>query len=216
MKDILIIVSTYNRRDLTGITLDSLKRCKSHASDVLILDDNSDTFSKEWLARWDWQVERRESRAKVGRAALARYTRFLESPEQYQYLCAVDNDIIVGAKFEYRLRQLWEVVKKPGVLTVVTGYRSITQKVLEDHADWVVVDGVGGAIQFVDRATAQAVVGAMPSAWWGHNWDHCISKIYERKIAPSRSLAQHLGVHGDGVNGLSFDVAHDFVGENQW
>jgi hypothetical protein len=215
MKDILIIVSTFNRRDLTGITLDSLKRCKSHASDVLILDDNSDRFPLNWLTRWDWPVERRESNVGVGKAALCRYTRFLESPAQYKYLCAVDNDLLFGAQFDYRLRQLWEITKSDA-LTVVTGYRSVTQKALEDHDDWQLVDGVGGAIQFVDRETATAVVGSMPSPWWGRNWDHCISKVFQRKIAPKRSLAQHLGIHGDGVNGISVDVAREFVGENAW
>lgn len=216
MKDILIVVSTFNRRDLTGITLDSIQRCKSPASDVLILDDNSDTYGMDWLTRWNWPVERREAAIKVGRAALCRYTRFLESPEQYRYLCAVDNDLLFGAYFDYRLRQLWEITRQEGVLSVVTGYRSVTQRVLVEHEDWCEVDGVGGAIQFVDRPTAHALVGAMPHVWWGHNWDHCISKVFQRKIATKRSLAQHLGIHGDGVNGLSVDVAHEFVGENRW
>lgn len=216
MKDILIIVSTFNRRDLTGVTLDSLRRCKSQASDVLILDDNSNLYGTDYLSRWGWPVERREANVGVGRAALCRYTRFLESPEQYRYLCAVDNDLLFAAKFDYRLRQLWEVTRKESVLTVLTGYRSVTQRVLVTHDDWLEVDGVGGAIQFVDRETAHAIIGAMPHIWWSHNWDHCISRVYQRKIAPVRSLAQHLGVHGDGANGISEDVAFDFVGENQW
>lgn len=216
MKDILVIVSTFNRRDLTGITLDSLKRCLSPASDVLILDDNSDKYPLNWLCRWSWPVERRESKVGVGKAALARYLRFLESSDQYRYLCAVDNDMIFGARFDYRLRQAWEIYRNPEMLTVMTAYRSVTQRVLVEHEDWVTVDGVGGAVQFVDRLTAKALVETMPSTWWAHNWDHCISRVYQRKLAPRRSLAQHLGNHGDGVNGASDDVAFDFVGENQW
>lgn len=216
MKDILVIVSTCNRRDLTGVTLDSLKRCLSPASDVVILDDNSECYPLDWLSKWGWPVERRDMRVGVGMAAFLRYRRFLNSPAQYQYMCAVDNDLIFGAQFDHRLRQLWEVVKAPERTTVVTGYRSVTQKVLEEHDDWVEVDGVGGAIHFVDRLTAQHIVDTMPTAWWAHNWDHCISRIYQRKIAPCRSLAQHLGVHGDGVNGVSEDVAFDFVGEARW
>lgn len=216
MKDILVIVSTCNRRDLTGVTLDSLKRCLSPASDVLILDDNSECLPLNWLLRWGWPVERREVRIGVGRAAMSRYTRFLESPEQYRYLCAVDNDLIFGARFEYRLRQMWEVVKDPEKLTVLSGYRSVTQKIIEDHGHWLVMDGIGGAIQFVDRPTAKRLIDTMPPAWWAHNWDHCISKVYQRKIVPKRSWAEHLGTHGDGVNGVSVDIAHDFVGENKW
>lgn len=215
MKDILVIVSTANRRDLTGITLNSLKRSLSPASDVLILDDNSECYPIDWLLGWGWPVERREARIGVGRAAMSRYTRFLQSPEQYRYLCAVDNDLIFGARFDYRLRQLWEVIKNDE-LTILTGYRSVTQKVLAEHEDWVEVDGVGGAVHFVDRLTAQQLMDTMPDNWWGHNWDHCISRVYRRKIAPRRSLTEHLGIHGDGVNGVSVDVAHDFVGENLW
>lgn len=215
MKDILVIVSTANRRDLTGITLNSLKRCLSPASDVLILDDNSDTYPLNWLLNWGWPVEHREARIGVGKAALSRYTRFLQASDQYRYLCAVDNDLIFGARFDYRLRQLWDVTKSDQ-LTILTGYRSVTQKVLAEHEDWVEVDGVGGAVHFVDRMTAQRLVDTMPKHWWGHNWDHCISRVYQRKIAPRRSLAEHLGIHGDGVNGVSVDVAYDFVGENQW
>lgn len=216
MKDILVIVSTANRRDLTGITLNSLKRCLSPASDVLILDDNSECYPLDWLASWGWPVERREVRLGVGKAALSRYTRFLQAPEHYRYLCAVDNDLIFGAQFDCRLRQLWEVIKHPDQLTILTGYRSVAHKVLVEHEDWVEVSTVGGAINFVDRLTAQRLVDTMPSLWWGHNWDHCISRVYQHKVAPRRSLAEHLGIHGDGVNGLSTDVAYDFVGENQW
>jgi hypothetical protein len=215
MKDILVIVSTCNRRDLTGITLNSLKRCLSPASDVIISDDNSECLPMNWLLNWGWPVERCETRMGVGKAALLRYTRFLQSPEHYRYLCATDNDLLFGAQFDYRLRQLWEATRSTE-LTVITGYHSVTQIVLEDHGDWQVVDGVGGAVQFVDRKTAAMVINTMPSSGWGRNWDHCISKIFERKITTKRSLVEHLGIHGDGVNGLSTDVAHDFVGENLW
>jgi len=214
MKDILIVVSTFNRMDLTGITLDSLRRCKSPASDVLILDDNSKDLSLPWLGQWGWPVERRSETAGVGKAAYFRYLHFLES--DYRYLCAVDNDLLFGAWFDQRLKQTWEITKDPKKLTVLTGYHSVTQTTLEDHPDWVVVDGVGGASQFVDRETAQALVDQMPKAWWVHNWDHRISKVYQRKIATKRSLVQHLGVYGSGVNGPSQDVACDFVGENLW
>jgi hypothetical protein len=216
MKDILIIVSTWNRRDLTGITLDSLKRNKSAASDVLIIDDKSEKYGVDFLSRWDWPVQQHVEHVGVGMAAYNRYKAFLSSPEQYRYLLAMDNDLLLGAQFDYRLRQLWEVTKDPHRRTVLTGYRSVTQKVYEEHEDWVVVDGVGGAIQFVDRATAQCVFDEMPVSWWVHNWDHCISKVFERKIATKHSLAQHIGIYGSGVNGISEDVAYNFVGEGQW
>lgn len=219
MKDILIVVSTFNRRDLTGITLDSIARCKSPDSDVLVLDDNSDAYDTAWLNRWGWPVERRSATLGVGLAAKMRYVRFIESDPHYRYLCALDNDLVLAAHFDNRMRQLWKSVKQselPPLLTVLTGYRSVTQTVLTSHIDCDLVDGVGGASQFVDRETAVALMAAMPEDDWVHNWDHRISRVFQRKIAVKYSLIQHLGTHGSGVNGVSKDVALDFVGENRF
>jgi hypothetical protein len=212
LKDTLIVVSTFNRQDLTGIMLDSLKRCKGPCSDVLILDDASEAYPLAWLQRWGWPVERREMAIGVGAAARARYTRFLEADRSYQYLCALDNDLIFGAQFDHVLRRLWRACHDPSTLTVLTGYRSVTQKMLEEQEEVVVVDGVGGASQFVDRPTAQSLVDAMVPDW-DHTWDRAVSLVFQRKLAVKRSLVQHLGIHGTGVNGVSADVAYDFVGE---
>jgi hypothetical protein len=203
VKEILIVVSTYNRLDLTALTLTSVKQNKSSISDVLVLDDASSTYDAKWLDRWTFPVERRETTVGVGRAARARYERFLLS--DYRYLCALDNDILVAENFDLQLLNLWHRVDN-AELTVVTGYRSVTQKVILDLGDYHEVDGVGGACHFVDRATAQKVVEKMEPTW-PHAWDRAISKVYAKKFAPARSLVEHLGVYGSGVNGASNDIA---------
>ena len=203
MKEILIVISTCNRVDLTGLTLSSVKLNKSALSDVLVLDDASTSFNTTWLERWGFSVERRESSVGVGRAAKARYERFLIS--DYRYLCALDNDVLVCEKFDLRLLELWHTLAS-SALTVITGYRSITQKVLADHGEYQEVDGVGGACHFVDRSSAQRVVEKMEMVW-PHAWDRAISTVYEKKFAPAQSFVEHLGIYGSGVNGASGDVA---------
>ena len=203
MKEILIVISTCNRVDLTGLTLGSVKVNKSALSDVLVLDDASTSFNSVWLDRWGFPVERRENSVGVGRAAKARYERFLLS--DYLYLCALDNDILLCDKFDLRLLELWHRVATPA-LTLVTGYRSTTQKVLADYGDYQEVDGVGGACHFVDRPSAQRAIEKMEPIW-PHAWDRAISSVYEKKFAPACSFAEHLGIYGSGVNGASSDVA---------
>lgn len=206
MKDILIIVSTFNRPDLTGLTLSGIKAHKSHASDVLILDDASTAYDAAWLTKWGFELERRAKTIGVGPAARARYERFLLS--EYKYLCALDNDVLVCPSFDLLLYSLWHHVPHDALNhTILTGYRSVTQKVLSDSdAEYVEVDGVGGACHFLDRATADSVMQRMAPVW-PHNWDHEISRVYEKKFAPRSSFVEHLGIFGSGVNGTSGDVA---------
>jgi len=209
---ILIVVSTFNRKDLTGQTLDSIARNKSDLSDVLIIDDGSTDYDEKWLRQWGWKIVRNAVNLGVGEMARKRYEEFLT--RGYAYLCAIDNDLQLGAHFDYRLLRLWQQTRS-AELTVVTGYRSKTQVCLESNPEWDVVNSVGGAVQFTDRHTAQIIFTKMQDQW-AHNWDHRVSLLYQRKIATRRSLAQHLGIYGSGVNGPSQDLAVDFVGDNQW
>lgn len=203
MKEILIVVSTCNRTDLTALTLTSVKAHKSAASEVLILDDASAAYDEAWLRKWGFQVQRRARTLGVGPAAKARYEQFLAT--EFRYLCALDNDILVCAKFDLLLLDLWHRVASEA-LTVVTGYHSVTQTTLAAHEDYVEVDVAGGACHFIDRPTASRILNKM-EAEWPHNWDHVISRAYEKKFAPACSFVEHLGIYGSGVNGLSVDTA---------
>lgn len=209
---VLIVVSTFNRKDLTGQTLDSIARNKSDLSDVLIIDDGSTDYDENWLKQWGWPVVRNPVNTGVGEMARKRYEEFLN--RGYAYLCAIDNDLQLGAQFDYRLLRIWQKTRAEE-LTVLTGYRSKTQVCLESHPEWDVVNSVGGAMQFIDRRTAQIVMTKMENQW-AHNWDHRISLLYQRKLATRPSLAQHMGIYGSGVNGPSTDIAVNFVGDGQW
>lgn len=210
MKPILIVVSTWNRRDLTGITLDSVRRNKSACSDVLILDDASSDYGLDWLLRWDFPVLRRAERIGVGPAAQQRYVEFLR--RGYAYVCALDNDVLLARHFDLKMLELF-CAADDGGLTVVSGYRSTTQKVLAPTTGgYLQATTVNGISQFMDAPTADKLLVAMDGRW-EHAWDHHVSKVFSQIVVPHQSWVQHLGVHGSGVNGLSEDVAVDFVGD---
>lgn len=212
-KPILIVVSTFNRRDLTGITLDSIKRNKSSLSDVLIVDDASTDYDEAWLSRWDFPVVRSETTVGVGKAALRRYQEFLS--RDYAYVCTLDNDVLTSSRFDLELLNLFCEVDDNN-MTVASGYRSCTQSVYKrkdvgrcvPYWDAVTVNGLS---QFTDRQSTLRILKAMGDTW-NHPWDAVISKLLTRIVVPDMSLLEHIGIHGSGVNGLSCDVACDFVG----
>ena len=214
MKPILIIISTFNRIDLTGIALDSIQRNKSSASDVLIIDDFSTEYREEWLGRWGWPVLRSSTPVGVGLAAFRRYQEFVN--RGYAYFCALDNDVLVSPDFDLKMLKLFCAVDD-GQLTVISGYLSSTQSVYlpkgVSDADYWLATTINGICQFTDRDTAVRVLAAMEGKW-EHPWDANISRVLTRIAVPRRSLVQHLGTHGFGVNGMSNDVAVNFVGDS--
>lgn len=200
---ILIIVSTFNRLDLTGITLDSVFRNKTKTSDVCILDDASTDYDEKWLSAWPAvKIVRRTHSVGVGRAAKERFQYFVNS--EYDLLCALDNDVLTVCRFDQRMGALF-VRTNDGKLTVVSGYRSNTQVAKHRRFDFTEMTNIGGLSQCVDKRTAALILERMPA--WEHTWDAELSKIATRMIVPATSFFEHLGVHGTGVNGRSTDRA---------
>jgi hypothetical protein len=212
MKPILIVISTCNRLDLTGVSLDSVRRNKSSCSDVVILDDASTDYDEKWLGRWGFGVIRSSDRIGVGLAAQRRYTEFIK--RGYSYLCALDNDVLLARHFDLKMLELF-CTANDSKLTVASGYYSSTKPVFAprdgSHAYWQTTT-INGISQFTDTATAAKVLDVMEGKW-KHPWDDNISKELSRIAVPKRSLVQHIGIHGSGVNGTSNDVAVDFVGD---
>lgn len=212
MKPILIVVSTFNRKSLTGFTLDNIKRNKSDLSDVVILDDASTEYDDIWLAKWGWPVFRRGESKGVGAMAAQRYQFYLTNSSAPYVLC-VDNDLAFAPGFDIISLETFHQIPEPRPsLTVLSPYYSNTVQVTNHIGQTLLeVKTVNGCAQFTDREGAKAITEAMKGKWQ-HPWDARISDVLKGKYVPIRSLVQHIGIYGDGVNGPSTDTAVDFVG----
>jgi len=209
-KPILIVVSTWNRRDLTGITLDSIKRSKSSLSDVLIIDNASTEYGEEWLSRW-FKTGVQPDPFNVGMMAQARLMVFTECND-HPYVLTLDNDLVLSPGFDVASLEAWHLMNRAG-LCVFSPYRSCTQEVIGEEADGRLlrVNKINGCAQFMDRETASLLLQQMHGKW-DHVWDWTMTKLLGSIVVPSRSMVQHMGIHGTGVNGVSPDVAVNFIG----
>lgn len=210
MNPILIVISTYNRRDLTGITLDQVKKHKSPLSDVLIIDDASTEYDKAWLLRWGFSVMVNEVHNGVGLVASQRFGACVQ--RNYDYLCALDNDVLLSHHFDAEILKIFCSANDESS-TLASGYHSNTQEKSGPHSmDWIGMRTINGINQFTDRATARKFLRVMEGQW-EHTWDANISKFASLIAVPYCSLIEHIGIHGNGVNGLSTDTAVKFVGD---
>lgn len=205
---ILIVVSTFNRKDLTGQCLNSIARSKFPWTSVVILDDASVEYGNDFLSLWGFPVHRRIKSVGVGIGAKARLEYFLSVRKEFQFLMACDNDLTFADLFDLRMRSLWERawmdVRCP---TILSGYHSVSYDPIGDHVGYHEVPHVGGACQFMDRETAAVVMKMMNESDWGGEWDTVLSRSNIRKVVPKKSLVEHHGIFGNGHNGRSWDIA---------
>lgn len=216
MKDTLIVVSTCNRRDLTGITLDSIAFNKHPDTEVLIVDDHSANYLPEHIHDW-WGYEVVATGTpegvpvsnRVGLTAKARLMEFLKTDKEF--LIALDNDLLVSWRFDCKLRSLVRQFDSDGQFNLVTGY--IGQPPLEKHSDWFRMAGCSGISHAMSRRVVEHLLEKIPDNQWGLEWDWRVNDNVDMAIAPTRSLVQHLGIYGTGVHFGKEHRAIDFVGD---
>lgn len=215
MKDVLIVVSTCNRRDLTGITLDSIKHNKHPDTEVLIVDDHSKDYNPDWLRRWGWRVTQSEidfsipACIRIGKVARLRLTSFLALDKQF--LIAMDNDLATAWRFDCKLLRLLREYPDTHRL-LVTGY--ICNMVVEKQDMWCRISAGAGLLQCMSRTTAEYFLKAMTDTDWATGYDHRISGYAGNIICTPRSVVQHLGDYGTGFH--VYESGHravDFIGD---
>ena len=204
----LIVLSTYNRKDLTGITLDSISRNKFPRTEVVILDDASTEYDGEWLAQWGFHVQRRENHLGVGPAAQSRFYTAATSPPGFGFFILVDNDMIFDPLFDCKIRSAWEHISniRKSSNFLLSGYRSITYDVISECDNIAQVQTLGGACLAINRSMASTVLETLGGDW-EFSWDRNTSKWPCYTMV--QSAAQHLGIHGGGENRMSWDVAFE-------
>lgn len=223
----VVIISTHNRRDLTGITLDAIMACKRPEAPVYVIDDSSVEYTTEWLYSFGvtgvvescvWNTLRdNDHLSGVGRMARNRLEVF------YGYTgdlgddgvgILLDNDALVAPGFDVEAMRLVKLSRllygDDGVLATL--YRSSAHpSVYEDkELSYVAMEHIGGISLVVDRAGALRLLGGEIN--WGHEWDWQLHKAIPNIIAPMNSYVEHIGRHGGGVNGQSDDRAINFLG----
>lgn len=212
----VIIVSTHNRRDLTGITLDAIMACKRPETPVWVVDDYSTEYDEDWLLSFGVKrvvkppnIRTFSGRHRAANAAKFRLRAFLDSGKSVGIL--FDNDALVAPGFEEEAFRIFDVIESEK-RAIGTLYRSTKhpakQEPIIDAERPAILEHVGGLSLLVTRLSAHHLLSGIT---WDAEWDwqlHKIASIY----APLHSYVEHIGRHGSGVNGESDDRAVNFLG----
>lgn len=209
--NVLTIVSTFNRRDLTGVCLDAIAECRRLDGQTWVIDDGSTEFDHEWLTERGvaqvWEGPRRG----VGAMARKRFEVALEAPLECDLVCMLDNDALVAPGFDRALVEAWEAaaaIDTKGAM-LVTAYHSPFHSPVDRQLGYDVLPHVGGINLACTRLDAEILLRDLPEPAWDATWDWKLGSA--RLVRTARGFIQHMGRHGGGVNGASADRATDFV-----
>lgn len=205
---ISIIVSTCNRKSLTGITLDSIMSCKANDTQVHVIDDCSTEYDNDWFDQFgvDTVVS---GHSKIGCGAVAK-ERILRGTGQSNFFILLDNDALVTPGFDVKSLMAYQILRKNIFSPLIfSPYRSATHEAYNEDHIYDRMKDIGGISLAMDRLTAKHLLSTVKE--WDNKWDY---RICEDSIlyAPRESWIQHIGRYGDGVNGESNDKALNFIG----
>lgn len=231
----VVVVSTHNRRDLTGLTLDSVRRWCSGVADIVVLDDASTDYDTAWLAAFGAEVYRYPTRQGVGRMARHRYEVGLRYCQQRGRSCMIllDNDALlvrprpVEAAVGW-LQEYYNQASDARRFAILSLYRSTVHPVMCPSGLFGLdrMATIGGINHCCGVETAERIL-QIPKERWDKEWDwmfgHDTTGRRPKEIsalttpitllAPIRSGIEHTGRFGGGVNGESTDCGLNVWGD---
>lgn len=231
----LIVISTYNRKDLTGLTIDIACRRAYGIADVLVLDDCSVEYNEDWLhslapADAPLHVHRFTEPQGVGAMAHHRYRLGVEYCRNHDIdtLVMIDNDALFvrPRPIETAIFGLQHAVYQYSHPVILSLFRSRLHPAIMPSLipSFDQMGSIGGINHCCTVSTAEKIL-QIPQRYWTVEWDWILgnSQHYTKSeelarmtndivlLAPERSFIEHIGRYGGGVNGYSADY-----GVNVW
>ena len=213
---VLIEVQCYNRKTITEIVLNQIKRYKGIA-DLHIVNDHSTEYDSEWLKQFSDNIIEYDKKATINVLKYRSFKRFLESDYDYFYMC--DNDAFHDPGF---LDKLFSIYHQSSNLPV-TLYRSSfikkcgVYRTVKKIPNGDIRHGLfGGISTFLDRKHIENIVENLPSTeqeWItltkSTAWDSMIQDWASNKLfaVPHMSHVEHYGWKGQNHTEWVSDVA---------
>lgn len=209
--NIPIIISTYNRKSLTGITLDAVMACKHKDSKVYVVDDYSDEYDLDWIKSFG--VDSAVRVAKFGVGLMAMYKMNLGATMDSDFFIMLDNDALVTPEFDTKSRAYYNGVIRDfyadGTPVIFSPYRSATHEGMPQFLGVDLMKDIGGISLAMDKQTARHILDR--NVVWNEKWDYEALKDIP-SLAPTQSWIEHIGRHEGGVNAAGDDRGLNFIG----
>ncbi len=196
---LLIVVTTFNRRAITELSLAQTSRFKRDAT-ILIYDDFSTEYDLSWLSGFADCVERSPLKMGIAKLRALQMREFQRS--DYDLLYFTDNDVIHDRTYVLRLRRLYSLpteMKLP-VCLYNSRFHNHPENTLKQIQDVQIRITAPGVSQLYDRDMVDRMLFGLqnsPEFEGRYGWDYHLPAFLKRPwIQSVTSYLEHFGAGG--------------------
>jgi glycosyltransferase involved in cell wall biosynthesis len=221
---ILIALATFNRPVITRLCLENLQEVRSDDVKLVVYDDASTAYSKEYLLGFADEVVRFERNGGIERSRAKAIRDFVYRYNDFDLIYFTDNDAIHDPKFIEVIRSVsaWQR-NRPEVLPFSlynTFFHNRTENLISESGMFAVLKTIPGISQCYTREMADLIVDALntsPELESTYGWDYIYTMILARPCLNTKvSFVEHFardkheaGMHSTN-SGAGPDALVDF------
>lgn len=196
---LLIVVTTFNRRAITELSLSQTYKFKRDAT-LIVYDDYSTEYDLNWLSGFVDSVERAPRKLGIEKLRVIQFREFLRSG--YDLLYFTDNNVIHDPTYVLRLRRLYSLPndKKLPVCLFNSIFHNHPQNILKEIREVQIRRTAPGVSQLYDAEMVDRVLSGLersPGLEGRYGWDYHLPLLLERPwIQSTTSYLEHFGAGG--------------------
>lgn len=196
---ILIVVSAFNRKKITGLSLAQTKRYKTANCCLSVYDDHSTDYDNAFLSEYADEVIQLPEKMGIDRLRWVQFKNFLETDFDYLYL--TDNDVIHDPDFIATLNYLYEKGRRRFPVSLFNNIFMLQPRlILYCRNGLFIKTSAPGASMFFDRNMVESIMSVSDKI--GNQldylpWDNrAVACLRLPWITPEMSYLEHFGAGG--------------------
>jgi len=198
-KKILIVVSAFNRKKITALSLSQTMRYKTANCSVQVYNDHSTEYDSTFLSAYADEVIQLPDKMGIDMLRWYQFRKFLETDFDFLYL--TDNDVIHDPHYIAMLDYLYEKGKRKMPVSLFHNIFMLQPRLLVYYQKGIFVKtSAPGASMFFDRKMVEIILSVSDSI--GNKldylpWDNkAVACLRLPWITPELSYLEHFGAGG--------------------
>ena len=205
-KKILIIVSAFNRKKITALSLDQTKRYKTPNCCLHVYNDHSTEYDNTPLYKYADEVIQLPNKMGIDKLRWYQFRKFLESG--FDFLYFTDSDVIHDPQYVFVLDVLYEQGKRSLPVSLFNSIFTFRPKMILYYNDGIFLKSTApGISMFYDRQMVEKILSVsekIGNAFDYLPWDNRAAAFLGLPwITPEISYLEHFGA--DGINNDSYE-----------
>jgi tetratricopeptide (TPR) repeat protein len=205
-KKILIIVSAFNRKKITALSLEQTKRYKTPNCCLHVYNDHSTEYDNTPLYKYADEVIQLPGKMGINHLRWYQFRKFLESG--FDFLYFTDSDVIHDPQYVFVLDVLYEQGKRSLPVSLFNSIFTFRPKMILYYNDGIFLKSTApGISMFYDRQMVEKILSVsekIGNAFDYLPWDNRAAAFLGLPwITPEISYLEHFGA--DGINNDNYE-----------